>query len=169
MHDGAVSAGGFAEAAAMLAAAERAELAIDEGNQLAREIVGVVSDRRRVDVLIAAQSGEAIREDEDRRAHLALVHQSRDALGDVVAERAPAGVRHAGAGEADEVEEDGEAAPATAALAFVVLRRKPHAEPAHVRVAERIAFQDLRGVLENDERAGPAGETLDGHLFSQDD
>ena len=47
VDDGAVAARGFAEAAAVLARGERAELAVDEGHDLLREVVGVVADAPR--------------------------------------------------------------------------------------------------------------------------
>src|SRR5262249_42454127 len=103
MNDGAVAAGRFAETAAMLAARQRAELAIDERNDLPREIVRVVPDRRRIDVLVTAERGEAVRKDDDRRSHLSLVYEPRGALRHVVAEGLPVGVREARSGEPDEI------------------------------------------------------------------
>ena len=163
VDDRAVAARGLAEAAAMLAAGERAELAIDERHQLARQVVGVIADRGRIDVLVAAQRGKAVRKDEDRGSHPALVDQARRALGQVVAERLPVGVRDAGAGEADEVEQHRETPAAAARGALVVLRRQPHAELAHVRIAERVVLQNLRDVLQHDERARCRLAALQGH------
>ena len=60
-----------------------------------------------------------------------------------------ADVREARAGEAHHVHEHREAPPAAARGALVVLRRQPHGELAHVRVAERVALQDLRDVLQH--------------------
>src|SRR6185503_6726270 len=90
---------------------------------------------------------------------LLFVDQARGALGHVVAEGLPVGVREAGAGEADEVVEDRE----TAIRSFVVLRRQPDPELAHMRIAERIALEDLRAVLEDEEVAGLAFGALEGH------
>jgi len=56
-----------------------------------------------------------------------------------------------------EVEEDGEALVSDA----VVLRRQPDAEFAQVRVAERVAAQDLRVVLEDEEVAGRSAGALE--------
>ena len=144
----------------MLAARQRAELAVDEGNDLAREIVRVVADRGRVHVLVAAERREAVRKDEDRRPHLLLADEPRRAFRDVVAERFPVGVRETGAGEADQIVEHREAA---SARAIVILRRQPHRELAHVRIAERIVLEDLRGVLQHDQRAGGAFRAFEGH------
>src|SRR5437588_7089511 len=135
----------------MLAARERAELAIDERNQLARDVAGVVADGGGVDVLVAAERGEAVRKDNNHRAHLLFSDEARGALGDVVAEVLPGDVAHPRAGEADEVEKHRKA-PQPRAL-VVVLRRQPHRELAYVRVAERVAFQDLGVMLEHDKRA----------------
>src|SRR6266542_5153798 len=93
----------------MLATRERAELAVDEGNGLAREIVRVIADRGGVDVLVAAERREAVRKHNDRRSHFSLADKPRRALRDVVAERLPVRVRETGAGEADQVEEHREA------------------------------------------------------------
>src|SRR5258708_14254162 len=100
VEDRAVAPRGFAEAAAVLAAREGAELAVDEGDDLAREVVGVVADRGGVDVLVAAERGEPVREKDDRRSHLLLADEPRRALRDVVAEGLPVGVREARSGEA---------------------------------------------------------------------
>ena len=100
----------------MRAIGERAELAIDERHELARQVVGVARrSRRRVDVLVAAERREAIGKDDDERAHLALVHEPRRALGHVLVEVAPVRVRRAAARETDEVVDDGEALAAAAA------------------------------------------------------
>jgi hypothetical protein len=123
VQDGAVAARGLAEAGAVLARGERAELAVDERQDLARQVVGIGADGARVDVLVAAERGEAVGEDEDRRAHLLLAHQARGALGEVVAEGLPGDVREAGAGKTDEIVEDREAA-----LRAVVARRQPGGE-----------------------------------------
>src|SRR6266705_1019598 len=135
----------------MLAARERAELAVDEGNDLAREIVRVIAAR-----------GEAVRKDDDRRSHFSLADKPRRALRDVVAERLPVGVRETRAGEADEVVEHREAF----ASAVIVLRRQPHAELAHVRIAQGVVLENLGDVLQHDQRAGGAFRAFEGHGVS---
>src|SRR5439155_27271160 len=80
MQHRSVAARGFAEAAAVIARGERAELAVDEWDDLPGEIVGVVTDRRRVHVLVAAERGEAVGEDEYRGPHLPLVDEARGTL-----------------------------------------------------------------------------------------
>src|SRR5258705_7122006 len=89
----------FPEAAAMRTQGERPEMPVDEGNDLLCEIVGVVADRGGVHVLVAAERGEAVGKDEDRRPHPALADEARGSLGHVVAEGFPVGVRQARAGE----------------------------------------------------------------------
>src|ERR1035437_3315496 len=144
----------------MLAALECAEFAVDAGNDLAREIVRVSADRGRVHVLVAAERREAVRKDENRRPHFLLANEPRRALGDIVAERFPVGVRETGAGEADQVVEHREAALTST---FVVLRRQPHPELAHVGIVERIVLEDVRGVLEDDQGAGGGFGAFEGH------
>src|SRR5216684_4038565 len=61
----------------MLAGCERAKFAVDEGNDLAREIVRVIADRGGVHVLVAAERREAVRKHDDRRPHLLLAHEER--------------------------------------------------------------------------------------------
>ena len=51
----------------------------------------------------------------------------------------------------------------TSARAAVVLRRQPHRKLAHVRITERIVFENLRGVLEHDQRAGATFGSFEGH------
>src|SRR5258705_13499697 len=99
VDDRAVAAGGLSEATAVLARGEGAELAIDEGNDLLRQVVGVRADRRRVHVLVAAERGEAIGKHENRGSHLLLVNQSRGAFGYVVAKGFPIRVSKPGTGE----------------------------------------------------------------------
>src|SRR5438034_3714451 len=130
---------------------------------ISREIVRVIADRGGVHVLVAAERREAIRQDDDRRSHFSLADKPRRALRDVVAEGPPVGVSEPRSGEADEVVEHREAA----LPAFVVLRRQPHAELAHVRIAPGIVLQDLRAVLYHEERAGGAFGAFEGHgVFS---
>src|SRR4029077_4363435 len=160
VNDRAVAARGLAEAAAVLARGEGAELAVDERDDLAREVVGVVADRGRVDVLVAAERGEAVGKHDDDRAHLPFMDEPRGTLGDVVAERLPADVREAGAGEADQVVEHRKSSLA----GMVVFGGQPDRELAHVRIAQRVVLQDLRDVLEDEGRARIAFEALEGHF-----
>jgi hypothetical protein len=96
-------------------------------------------------------AGEAVGKDDDRRRHLLLVDEPRRALGNVLAERLPVGVGRAAAHEADEIEQDRKAR--FGELGRVVLRRQPDGQRPHARVAERIAPQHLRAVLDDDDAA----------------
>src|SRR5690606_30152934 len=82
----AIAARRLAEAAAMVPVRERAELAVDERDQLAREIISIAADGRRVHVLVAAERREAIGEDDQARAHLALGDEPRGTFGHVLVE-----------------------------------------------------------------------------------
>jgi hypothetical protein len=144
----AVTARRFAEHAAVLAGSPRAELAVDEGHELAGQIVGVAADGARVHVLVAAERRKAIRKNNDDRPHLALMHEPRGALGHVLVEVAPHGMRTAAVREADEVEQHREARTAAAAFLLVVLRGEPDVERTDVAVAERVIDKHPRRVLE---------------------
>src|SRR5258708_19646864 len=135
----------------MLAARQRAEFAVDEGNDLAREIVRIIANRGGVRVMVGCERGEAVGEGDDRRPELLLADQPRRAFRNVVAERLPARVRKPGAGEADQVVEHRKAAPARAP---VILWRQPHRDLAHMRIAERIVLEDSGGMFQYDQRTG---------------
>jgi hypothetical protein len=68
-----------------------------------------------------------------------------------------------------EVVERREAAGHDPGRAFVVLRRKPDGELAHVRVAERIVGEHARIVLEHDDRAGRRCGAFLGHGLESPD
>ena len=165
VDDRAVAARGLAEAAAMLARGERAELPVDEGDDLLDQVVGVVADRRGIDVLVAAQRGEAVGEDHDRRAHLLLVDRG--------ARRARARCRRSSSSAVCARPE-----PVKPTMSTSTGKRLPRprvapssycagsqtCELAHVRVAQRVALQDLRDVLELDQRAGRPFRSLQCHV-----
>ena len=163
VNDRPVTAGRLAEASAMLPRSKRTEFAVDERNDLARQVIRVVADRRRIDVLVSAKARETIREHDDRGAHLALANQSRRALRHVVAERLPADVSDTGSREPHEVVKDGKARAAAPACALVVLRGKPDSEPPDVRVAQRIVGEYFRRVLAHDDLAGGRLPPFSGH------
>src|SRR5438046_7509019 len=141
----------------MISAGQRAELAIDERDQFARQVIRIIADGGGIDVLIAAESGEAIGKDDDGGSHLALVDETRGAVRHIVGERTPSGMRQARAGAAYQIEQHREAPPRPAlARALVVLRRQPDRQLAHVWIAERIVLEYLGVVLHHDERPGLA-------------
>src|SRR5262245_46854838 len=150
----------------MLARRQRTEFAVDERNDFASQIVGIVSGGRRVHVLVAAESRKAVREDKNRRSHLSLAHEACRAFRHVIAERLPVRVRETGTGKTHEIVEHREAAPAPT---LVVLRRQPYRDLAHVRIAERVVREDLRSVLEYNERASGAVGALQSHKAKYED
>ncbi len=165
----AVAARRLAEAAAVVARGQRAEFAVDERNQLAGQVVRIRAQRRRVDVLVAAEAIEAIRKHDDARPHPALVHEAGGALRHVFVERPPADVRQARAGVAHEVPQHRIAPAPPAALAarraVVVPGGQPHGQLAQRRVVERVVRQDPRLVVEHDKLAGTLQGLLAGHCF----
>ena len=53
--------------------------------------------------------------------------------------------------------------PAPPAAEPVILRRQPDRDLAHVRIAEGVSLEDLRRVLQHDQRAGGAFGAFQGH------
>ncbi len=156
MDDGAIPAGRLAEQAAVIARGKRAEFAIDERNELARQVVRIAADRRRVHVLVAAERREAVGERDDHGPDPAFRDEPRDAFGDVLVERTPVEMREPRTREAHEVEQHWIPSSASARRTFVVTRRQPYRKSAHVRIAESIPGEDFRVVLEHDDAAGRA-------------
>ena len=93
------------------------------------------------------------------------MHEPRYAFRHVVPKRLPVGMREAGAGEAHEVVEHGEAA---FSCGPVVLRWKPYTELAHVRITERIVLENFRDVLQDDKRPGWAFWAFQSHIDSEE-
>src|SRR5258708_20897140 len=60
VNDGAVTPGGLAETPAVLPRGKRSEPTVDERDQLAGQVVGITADRAGIDVLVAAEPGEAV-------------------------------------------------------------------------------------------------------------
>ena len=73
-------------------------------------------------------------------------------------------MRKTRAGKADQVIEHRKAAIAPA---FVILRRQPHRDFAHMRIAERVVLEDLRRMLQHDQRAGGTFGTFESHGSSR--
>src|SRR5487761_847930 len=157
MDDRSVAPRGLAEAAAMVARGERAELAVDEGNQLSGQVIGITPDRTGIDVLVAAHGREAVGEHENRRTHLALGEQARRALGHVLVERPPVQVGESRPGEADQVEQHrvAPAAPGRSAAArpVVVAGRQPDGDLAQLRVPQWVVGEHSR--VEVEDHRGP--------------
>ena len=111
----------------MVTRGESSEFAIDEGDELADQIVRIVADRRRIDVLIPAECGETIGKDHHGRTHLAVMDQARDTLRDVVGKGPPVRMRQARAVKTDQVPKHGKSFPQSAPFCLVVLWREPNA------------------------------------------
>ena len=159
VHDGAVTAGGLAEAAPAVALGQGAQLAVHEGDELAGEVVGVLADGAGIDVLVAPQGGEAVGEHDDGVAHAALVDQPRGPLGDVFVEVAPGGVGGARASVAHQVVQHREALVGI----LVVLRRQPYLQLADMGVAQGIVPQDVGVVLQGEQFALGPVDALECH------
>ena len=80
VDDGAITAGRLAETTPMIPIRQGSKFAVDEGNEFPGQVVGVAADGARVDVLVAAEAGEAVGKDHDRRAHAPFVHSDRSSL-----------------------------------------------------------------------------------------
>jgi hypothetical protein len=100
-HDRAIAAGGFAEDAPALDAVAPG----DEGQHLGEEVVLVGAGRGGVDVLVAADAGEAVGGDDDHLGAGAREDQPIEAAPEVFPERVGAEEHPAGAGEAGEGEQ----------------------------------------------------------------
>lgn len=147
VHDRAVAARALAEhGAPALPAAP--EVFLHRRDELGDEDVLPRAHHGGVDVLVAAQARVAVGKGDDAGLQPALAVQPVEALGHVLAEILPAGVRQAAAGIAGETHQEGQALPA-------VPVRGPHIDrPAH-RIAEDIVLQELR--LHEQAMDGPGG------------
>src|SRR5260221_13555732 len=103
MHEGAVAAGALAEDTAATAAAT-VKFSFDVRHGLLEEKIRPGTHGGAVDVLVAAQSGEAVRKRDDRGRHGAGADQPVEALGHLFAEILPVRVRRTGPGRAHEVD-----------------------------------------------------------------
>ena len=133
---GAVAAGGLAEDGAPAGPAA-AQLALDQRHHLVDQIVLVAADGGAVDVLVAAEAAEAIGKGHDHRRHAALADQAVEPLRHVLGEGPPVRVDLAGAGEADDIDQQ------RIAPALVVAWRQIDAQLARRGVAEQVAPEDL--------------------------
>ena len=105
VDQGAEAARGFSEDAAPSGAAA-AEPGFDGRQHLADEKVLVVSEDGRIDILVAAETREAIGEGDDDGRHLAFADQAVEPLGDVFGKGLPGGVGRAAGGIANEIDQE---------------------------------------------------------------
>ena len=131
----AIAAGAFAEDAAFAFAAA-AEFLFDGRHGFFHQEVGPAAGAFAVDVLVAAEFGEAIGKGDDARRHRAGCDQPVEALGHVLAEILPVGMRRAAGGEADNVHQQRQSMPVMAGGDVDV------DEPLR-RIAERFSLQDF--------------------------
>ena len=145
VHERAVAARALAEDAAPAVAAA-AEAGLDGGQHLGDEERLPGAHGGAVDVLVAAEAGEAVGKGDDDRRHGARADEAVEALGNVLAVVLPGGVRRAAAGEADEIDEERQAVAVMAGGQIDV-------DAAQGRIAEDVALQD--GALDVDGRHRP--------------
>ena len=79
----------------MFTRCECAKFAVYEWNQFFCEVISVVADCRRVDVLVASQGREAIGKHQNSWPHLALEDQAGRTLGNIFLEITPVDVAKA--------------------------------------------------------------------------
>ena len=161
VHHGAVAAGRLAEAAAVIAGRQGAELLVHERNQLRGQIVGVLAHGRGIDVLVAPERREAVGKHQDARPHLVFVDQSSGPIGHVLRKVSPVGMGLAGAGVAHQVEEHGEALALAGGL--FVSGRQPDVERPDVGISQRVVLEDPGAVLQGDDLAGRPVDTFARH------
>ena len=104
VHDGAVTARALAEYATPAVTAA-AEAFLDRGEHFVQQVILPRADCRGVDVLIAADAGEAIGEGDNDRRHKAFADQAIEPLRKVFAKANPIGVAQTATGKSDEVDQ----------------------------------------------------------------
>src|ERR1051326_4204833 len=108
MHNRAVAAGTFAENTAMSCSAAT-ELLLHEGHGFLQQKIGPAADTGAVDILIAAELGEAVRKCNHSRRHGARRDEPVRLLRDILREIAPIRVRRSACGKANEIDKQGQA------------------------------------------------------------
>ena len=135
VRDRAIPAGTLAEHAAAPGTAA-AEAPLDGRQHLLQQEILPGADRSRVDVLVAAEPGEAIGKGDDDRRHALLADQPVEPFRQVFAETGPIGMRQAAAGEADQIHEQRQSLS-------VMPGRNVDVDGARRRIAEHVAFERL--------------------------
>ena len=111
---------------------------VDEGHELLHDVILVAAGGGRVDVLAAAEAGEAVREDEDDARHPAGDEVVEVGVIPGIAE-ATVQEHEAATREAHQAEDDG--VPLVGRC--LVVRREVDRKRADVRIAERVALEDF--------------------------
>src|SRR4051812_44191576 len=104
MHDRAIPAGTLAIYPPSSWAAAT-ETLLDRGQHFPGQKILPGAGGSGVDILIAANPGEAIRKRKDGRRHALLADQAVQAFRHVLAKPLPIGLRQAAAGDADEIDQ----------------------------------------------------------------
>src|SRR5262249_31054914 len=92
--------------------------------------------RSRVDVLVAAEPGEAIGKGDDYRRHALFPDQPVEPLRQVLAEACPVRMREPAAGEAYKIHQERQSSS-------VISSRDIHIDDARRRITENIALQSM--------------------------
>src|SRR5215831_19430229 len=135
VRDGAVPARALAEHATTPGTATP-EALLDSRQHLVQQEVLPSARGSRVDVLVAAEPGEAIREGDDNRWHVLFPDQPVEPFRQVLAEANPIGMGQAASGEADEVDEQRQSLCVTPG-------RDVDIDDAHRRITQHIILEGL--------------------------
>jgi hypothetical protein len=135
MHHRAVTARAFAEHAA-LARAAAMKFFFHERHRFLQQEIGPRPHRRAVDILIAAQLGEAIGKRHDARRHRTASDQTVQPLRHVLGKVLPIGVRRAAGGETHKIDQQRQAVGLTS-------RGNIDVDDARARIAQQIALEHI--------------------------
>ncbi len=147
----------FSEHRALGGIREGAIAVVDLRDDFSDEMVGVIPDRRGVDVLIAAEPRPAIGKYRDHRTHGFAPNQALQAFGNALLEGLPAHMGGPRAHEPSEIDENRETPVGHA----IVFRREVDGDGATVGVSECVAPQHRRIELELLQPAAQRGSELE--------
>ena len=99
-----------------------------------QQVVFPGTHRSRVDILVAAEAGEAVGKGNDNRRHAVFADQPVEPLRQVLLETDPVRVRQAAAGKANQVDEQRQSAP-------VLTGRNVYSDVTRRRVAEHVGLE----------------------------
>ena len=131
----AIPAGALAEHAAAPGTATSKAL-LDCRQHFIEQKVLPNTHRSRIDVLVAAEPGEAIGKGDDDRRHALFADQPVEPFRQVLAEADPIRVRQAAAGEADKIHQQRQSLS-------IMSRREVHIHGARRRVTEHVVLEGL--------------------------
>ena len=154
-HQRAIAARAFANDRAMVAVCHRSIFFIGERDQFFHDVIFVLSDRRRVHILTAAEIRKAIGHDENHRTHRALRDQTIHALREGFAPGRVVQKHQTAPGESGENERD-----RITRVARVIVRRQIDRHAAYERIAEWVAAQNIAGDGFDDDDALGHGNSI---------